>query len=302
MDVYGAGTLPLWCLGWAQDVCTRGTVLGALAPAAAAIAAWRVLPRAVRRIEDAQHSAACPCGSDNRRWIGPLAVALLCAQALAQAGALWALLARRHGPTEALAAAALLLEWAAVAAAAACQLRAYLTSERRRHYGLFEHPVLAFVCVSLGVDLALAYSAFLRAPPLGAAIPHDDALLLARMAVNATIALLLLGAPDGPVAASGPAADPRLLAVDIAPHRPAPETGASILGNLLFCWASEAIAVGREHQLQPDDLFDPPHQHSQAAVWARFSGSAARGRSLGRRLAATFWPELAVQAVLNPAC
>ncbi|KAJ1721826.1 hypothetical protein LPJ61_005992, partial [Coemansia biformis] len=97
MDVYGTGTLSLWCLGWAQDVCTRGTVLGAPAPAAAAIAAWRVLPRTVRRIEDAQHSAACLCGSDNRHWIGPLAVALLCTQALAQAGALWVLLARRHG-------------------------------------------------------------------------------------------------------------------------------------------------------------------------------------------------------------
>ncbi|KAJ2763998.1 hypothetical protein IWQ56_004650, partial [Coemansia nantahalensis] len=94
----------------------------------------------------------------------------------------------------------------------------------------------------------------------------------------------------------------RLLAADGAPHRPAPEIGASILANLLFCWAREALAVSDERQLQPDDLCDPPPHHSQASAWARFRGCAVPGSGVGWQLARAFSPQLAVQVVMNPVC
>ncbi|KAJ2708610.1 hypothetical protein H4R19_004666, partial [Coemansia spiralis] len=308
MDAYSAGMGELVSGSW-----TSAAVIDALVPAVVAGAAWCVLPATVRRLEGVRHPEAWLSGSDNRAWIGPLVVALALVQALAQAAALWTLCTQQHRRVEALAAAALLAEWVAAAVVAARQLRAYLASDRRRHYGLFAYPLLAFAAARLCAELLQAYHVCLGAP--AAVGPRGGGLLLTRLAASAAMTVLLLGArrlprPGPPVAlpdtGAGPTAavdeDPRLLAADTAPHRLAPELGASILGNLLFCWAGEAMAVSSKRQLQLDDLCDPPPHHSQAAAWARFHSTAAPGRSLGRQVVRAFWPALAAQAVLNPAC
>ncbi|KAJ2779675.1 Transporter of the ATP-binding cassette (ABC), partial [Coemansia javaensis] len=278
-------------------------LLCSLAPVAAAVLAWGLLPSAIR---PAVHAGLD--GHDNRTWIGPLVVVLLGAQALAQARSVPV----RAGGEQIWASAVLACGWAAAAAVAGRQLARYMAGGRQKQYGLFGHPVLAFAAASLCASMGQASGALLDGaaqPPL---LPP---LLLFRLGTSAAVTLLLLSARrlpcPGPAAVSSDAADSaaaaqrqrqRQLSPDGPPCRLAPEIGASILGNLLFCWVGGTVEVARRRQLQPGDLPDMPHKHTQAEAWARFRRNAAPGRSLGWQLARTFRAELLAQLALNPAC
>ncbi|KAJ2739994.1 hypothetical protein H4R23_000093 [Coemansia sp. Cherry 401B] len=304
-------------------------LLETFAPAAAALLAWKLSP--LRSTQAAHFSSFNFHGGDNRLWMGPALVIVLCVQVLVQALAAWCQLSSKTpGPLPGLASAILLLQWIAAAAVATRQLLAYLWSIRHKHYGLFSRAVLAFVAASLGANLVQAYYAFFipvnwKTPAWGAGVSSQDVLLEARLCLNIlAMALLLtvrrlpryglaysrLAVPKdterlighGQRAASYSMPPERRLSPSSAPRLPSAEIGNSILDNTLFTWVGDLIAVSKQRQPQLDDLYEPPRRYLQSESWSRFKASAHRRRSLVSHLAAAFKPEILAQVALNPLC
>ncbi|KAJ2083672.1 hypothetical protein H4R24_000630 [Coemansia sp. RSA 988] len=323
----GAKTVPPSWLGTVErDSIERYLLVDAVAPAlVAAVARWlssRTSINASGRIPTGPRL----CGSDNRIWIGPLFVALLCVQVLVQGLILRTRLSdttQHESYSAMLAAAVLMLEWTVASAVAVRQLAAYLASTRNQHYGLFGHMVFAFVAANLCTALAQAYWSFFvpeqwNTPMWGTGASAESLLLEIRLVISVVATLLLLvvrrlpkhgGTDDTSFGESEQFLEPELsdpsirvrrLSANHVTRRPSPEIGNSILSNALFCWVGELIALIQRRRPHIEDLCEPPHKYSLDASWKRYCNNGQRGGSLVHQLLSTFRYEILAQAVLNP--
>ncbi|KAJ2819726.1 hypothetical protein IWW50_005353, partial [Coemansia erecta] len=320
-------------LGYAvPSVVARNALIDALVPAVAAIIVWRVSLGVDSKGWSAQFAGVHFSGGDNRLWIGPLVVLVVWAQVLMQALELcFQLPLRGNTLLSGLVAVVVLLEWLAAAALASRQLLAYLRSVRHKHFGLFSHTLLAFIAANLCANLAQTYYTFFAwanwtTPVWRTDIPKAALLLEVRLALNFLAAFLLLivrrlpkydflySAPDGRKdterlmesenthSYSTPQPHERRLSPKPIPRQPSSEVGSSILGNIMFTWVGELIALGKQRQLQLEDLQEPPERYLLTASWSRFKANMRRSNSLLGRLVVTFKRELLEQVFYNPLC
>ncbi|KAJ2609244.1 hypothetical protein H4S08_004131 [Coemansia sp. RSA 1365] len=331
MDICSITTVSFWDWDWEDNVCARHVFIDVLAPIVAAGIIWIICAPAVRRNVTAASSRRID-SSDNRVWMGPLIVVLMCAQVFVQALVLRVRFEENKDLISVISAAVLALEWITIAAFASRQLFAYFGSARHNYCGLFEHWVLGYTGASLCTGIAQMYFAYFVKSRWS--VPMWDADILAEaylqqisMIIEVLITTLLLTMRRLPrnyqssldntteeterlldnSSCSTEQADRRLLdAYTVGQTMPA-EIGNSILQNLWFVWVSDIITLGKVRQLQMDDLSDPPTKYSLSTSWERFSNSNCssikdRQKSLAWMLVRTFKWEILAQLVLIPLC
>ncbi|KAJ2157230.1 hypothetical protein GGF46_004655, partial [Coemansia sp. RSA 552] len=302
----------------------RNVVIDALAPLLVAALVWKAFPRPARTVFPASFRTANLRGSDNRVWMGPTFLVLVCTQAMVQALAVSDRMTDRYAePAAVLASAAVLGGWVVTAAASACQLFSYLVSRRTRHYGLFAHWIMGFVSADLCAGLIQGYfQLFVRSrwtvPMWGNGLPREAALLYVRVGLSAAATVLLLTVrrlPRTGPAIAIPEPEPlidepvgleqqqrRQFSTDSVDMQQSPEIGNSILGNLFFTWSYTFIRFGERHHKQPEieDLYLPLEKHTMAAASDRYTARASPQSSLMWNLVKTFRAELLLQLVLSP--
>ncbi|KAJ2355290.1 hypothetical protein GGF43_002773, partial [Coemansia sp. RSA 2618] len=312
----------------------RSALIDAMAPAVAALVTWKLSPGMAPKGWSAQFVGVRFHGGDSRLWVGPLVVLVIWIQALVQVSALCSQLLQDSAEfIPGLSAAVILLEWIIAAVSSSYQLLSYLQSIRHKHFGLFSHTLYAFLSASLCANLAQTYYTFfareiLTTPSSGAGVLSDELLLELRLALNIVAITLLLivrrlpkydflySPPDGTTSAaesfidSDPVAyysevqsHKRRLTSKPKPRQPSSEIGSSILGNVMFTWVDDLIALGKQRQPQLDDLQEPPQRYLITSAWARFKATRQHSsNSLFKQLAFTFKRELLIQIIVNPVC
>ncbi|KAJ1775919.1 hypothetical protein LPJ54_003410 [Coemansia sp. RSA 1824] len=263
----------------------RGVLIDALTPAAVAIAIWKFSPGVAPKERSARASTLLFNGGDNRLWIGPLFVLIICIQVIVHAFTFWCQLSPDYlGLLSGLASATVLLQWFIAAIVGSRELLAYIRSIRHRHYGLFNNAFLAFLTANLCANMIQTYYTFFTpanwsTPAWGAGVSSDSA-----SSYSASLPLK------------------RRFTYTQLPQLPSSELGDSILENIMFSWVGKLVAIGQQRQPKLSDLPEPPQQYLLSSSWSRFKANAHHRNNLVRHLAFTFRPEIIMQVILNPLC
>ncbi|KAJ1883449.1 hypothetical protein LPJ57_000108 [Coemansia sp. RSA 486] len=312
-------TAAFWNWEWDLNPCLRSVFIGTLVPCILALGVYlfsgsfsngpRVLAASDRLLRGNWN------GADNRVWVAPVVVGLVCIQAVIQAFAVHYLtIANGSDLSMLISSIMLLIFWIMAALVSTAQWWKYARNDRRRYYGLFNPSLAAFVSAHLIANTAEYYFLFLvpsrwKVPLFDRGASDRSVVLSLALSVDVLIVLLLL------IVQSLPAQQHHALAlaeesIDVASsakrfsqqtlrQQQSPENGGSIFDSMLFCWANSFLRLCQRRQPDICDMFEPPEKYTPTYCWTRFCSFRHKGAGLWTTLVYTYKNDIIVLTILN---
>ncbi|KAJ2797080.1 hypothetical protein H4R21_004458, partial [Coemansia helicoidea] len=321
--------------------CARLGVIWPAANLALAAAAWATMVAATRRAPElaAMGRGQGPGGAlvslhDNRLRVGAAA----CAVAVAAAGGalMVALLGGGGGgdgrwgvdPQQRVYWQSHCVFWAAAAAAAACDLAAFVRAGCATAGPLFRWPLLAALAAQAAISAAemllMLFSGRHASEPVGASVHACAAMAAAALSAAGFVVPLCAhrrgfylprADPDSPRPARDNGADSDLgAAPDVIPLEyhtsltkekrediplvESPEDAHSVVGQLVFSWVTPVLRTGTKTTIGSADLYHLGEENRPLSIWRRFAACRTPGMPLLWALGWTFAPMLGTQAAL----